>query len=98
MHMISANGKNLVVDASSGERCPDWDPRSAEVQIDQIRAYDHMRETCPIAYSDYLGWSLFRHADVLQVLNDHETFSNVVSRHPSVPTAWTLRSTPFTGI
>lgn len=83
--MISASGKNSVVDATSGERCPDWDPRSAEVQIDQIRAYDHMRETCPVAYSDYLGWSLFRHADVLQVLNDHETFSNVVSRHPSVP-------------
>lgn len=83
--MISANGKNSVVDASSGERYPDWDPRSAEVQIDQIRAYDHMRETCPVAYSDYLGWSLFRHADILQVLTDHETFSNVVSRHPSVP-------------
>ena len=83
--MTSANGKKSVVGATSAGRCPDWDPRSAEVQIDQIRAYDHMRETCPIAYSDYLGWSLFRHADVLQVLNDHETFSNVVSRHPSVP-------------
>lgn len=83
--MISANGKKSVVDASPGERCPDWDPRSAEVQIDQIRTYDHMRETYPVAYSDYLGWSLFRHADILQVLTDHETFSNVVSRHPSVP-------------
>lgn len=83
--MISANGKKSVVDASSDERCRDWDPRSAEVQIDQIRAYDHMRETCPVAYSDYLGWSFFRHADILQILTDHETFSNVVSRHPSVP-------------
>ena len=83
--MTSADEKKSVVHASSGECCPDWDPRSAEVQIDQIRAYDHMRETCPVAYSDYLGWSLFRHADILQVLTDHETFSNVVSRHPSVP-------------
>ncbi|MBA3041009.1 MAG: cytochrome P450 [Alphaproteobacteria bacterium] len=83
--MTSADEKKSVVDASSGECCPDWDPRSAEVQIDQIRAYDHMRETCPVAYSDYLGWSLFRHADILQALTDHETFSNVVSRHPSVP-------------
>lgn len=83
--MTSANEKKSVVDASSGERCPDWDPRNAEVQIDQIRAYDHMRETCPVAYSDYLGWSLFQHADIMQVLTDHETFSNVVSWHPSVP-------------
>ncbi len=63
----------------------DWDPRSPEVFSDQIGAYDRMRETCPVAHSDYLGWSLFRHADVLRVLCDHETFSNVVSRHPSVP-------------
>jgi hypothetical protein len=83
--MMSANGKKSTADASSSEACADWDPRSSEVQIDQIRAYDHMRETCPVAYSDYLGWSLFRHADILQVLTDHETFSNVVSRHPAVP-------------
>ena len=63
----------------------DWDPRSPEVFSDQIGAYDRMRETCPVAHSDYLGWSLFRHADVLRVLDDHETFRNVVSRHPSVP-------------
>ena len=63
----------------------DWDPRSPDIQRDQIDAYDRMRETCPVAYSDYLGWSLFRHEDVLRVLGDHETFSNAVSRHPSVP-------------
>jgi cytochrome P450 len=44
-----------------------------------------MRRRCPIAHSDYLGWSLFRHADVVRVLNDHDTFSNQVSRHVSVP-------------
>lgn len=63
----------------------DWDPRGEDVQRNQIRAYDAMRERCPVAHSDYLGWSLFRHADVLQVVTDHHGFSNVVSRHPSVP-------------
>jgi len=70
----------------NARECPvDWDPRSPEVQRDQISAYDRMRKECPVAHSDYLGWSLFRHADVLRVLGDHETFSNQVSRHPSVP-------------
>lgn len=64
---------------------PDWDPRSQAVLADQIRAYDDMRQRCPVARSDYLGWSLFRHDDVMRVLLDHQTFSNVVSKHPSVP-------------
>lgn len=64
---------------------PDWDPRSAQVLADQISAYDEMRRRCPVAYSEYLHWSLFRHADVMHVLNDHETFSNAVSAHLSVP-------------
>ncbi|MBY5938274.1 cytochrome P450 [Marinobacter nauticus] len=63
----------------------DWDPRSAEVQKDQIRAYDAMRKECPVAWSDYQQWTLFRHADVMQVLEDHHTFSNAVSAHLSVP-------------
>jgi cytochrome P450 len=64
---------------------PDWDPRSVEVQRDQLAAYDEMRERCPVAYSEFLGWSIFRHADVLRVLNDHTAFSNVVSSHRAVP-------------
>ncbi|MBX3171165.1 MAG: cytochrome P450 [Candidatus Eremiobacteraeota bacterium] len=44
-----------------------------------------MRGHCPVAYSPYLGWSLFRHQDIQRVLHDHETFSNVVSTHPAVP-------------
>ena len=63
----------------------DWDPRSSEVLADQIAAYDRMRRQCPVAFSDYLQWSLFRHADVVQVLADHATFSNAVSTHLSVP-------------
>lgn len=64
---------------------PQWDPRSGEVQGDQIAAYDEMRRACPLAQSPYGYTSVFRHADVLRVVEDHETFSNAVSRFPSVP-------------
>ena len=67
------------------QRHEDWDPRAASVQKDQIRAYDDMRERCPVAWSDYQQWTLFRHADVMAVLEDHDTFSNAVSAHLSVP-------------
>jgi cytochrome P450 len=63
----------------------DWDPKSDAVLRDQRAAYDEMRERCPVAYSDFLGWSLFRHDDIMRVLNDPDTFSNAVSRHLSVP-------------
>lgn len=63
----------------------DWDPRSEAVLRDQRAAYDEMRERCPVAFSDYLRWSLFRHEDIVRVLNDPETFSNAASRHLSVP-------------
>lgn len=64
---------------------PDWDPRSDEVLEDPIMAYDKMRHRCPAAYSDYLGWSLFRHEDVVRALEDHHSFSSAVSSHLSVP-------------
>lgn len=63
----------------------DWNPRSDEVHHDQEAAYDVMRRRCPVAYSELFGWTLFRHADVMRALLDHETFSNVVSHHVSVP-------------
>ncbi len=64
---------------------PDWDPRDESVQRDQLAAYDLMRERCPVAYSDFLGWSLFRHEDVVRVLHDPQTFSSVVSSRRAVP-------------
>ncbi|MDE2118290.1 MAG: cytochrome P450 [Betaproteobacteria bacterium] len=64
---------------------PDWDPRSDAVLRDQRAAYDEMRERCPVAYSEFMGWSLFRHEDITRVLHDHETFSNAVSQHLSIP-------------
>lgn len=67
--------------------CPlqHWNPRAPEVLADQARAYDRMRQKHPVAYSDFLGWSVFTYADVLHILEDHERFGNTVSRHRSVP-------------
>lgn len=64
---------------------PDWNPTSPDVLRDQRAAYDAMRRRCPVAYSELLGWSLFRHEDVMRVLLDHKTFSSAVSHHLSVP-------------
>lgn len=64
---------------------PDWDPLSTAVQDEPLASYDDMRGRCPVAYSPLLGWSIFRHADVVRILDDHETFSNEVSVHRSVP-------------
>ena len=65
---------------------PDWDPRSPEIQQDQRAAYDQMRRRCPVAYDDYLGYTLFRHEDVAYALAHPEQFSNRVStRHIAVP-------------
>ncbi len=64
---------------------PEWDPRAEAVQADQIKAYDAMRQRCPVAHSEYQHWSVFRHAETLAILEDHDTFSNRVSQHLSVP-------------
>ncbi len=66
-------------------RKPDWNPRADEVLTDQIRAYDAMRAQCPVAWSDYQHWTLFRHGDVMRVLEDHQRFSSAASSHLSVP-------------
>ena len=71
--------------ADTSPRRPDWDARDPTVLADQIRAYDDMRRRCPVAHSDYLNWSLFRHEDVVRALTDHDTFSNAVSSYLSVP-------------
>lgn len=75
---------------------PDWDPRDASVLRDQRRAYDEMRKHCPVAYSDFLGWTLFQHQDIVSVLADPETYSSASSRPAPCPTAWIHPSTPGT--
>lgn len=54
----------------------DWNPQDASILKDQRRAYDEMRERCPVAHSEFMGWSLFRHKDIATVLADPETYSN----------------------
>ncbi|WP_217705457.1 cytochrome P450 [Peristeroidobacter soli] len=63
----------------------DWDPKDPSVLQDQISAYDNMRRRCPVAHSEAMHWSLFRHADVVRALRDPRTYSNEVSTHLSVP-------------
>jgi cytochrome P450 len=62
----------------------DWDPRDDSVLRDQRAAYDDMRQTCPVAHSEFLNWSLFRHEDITHVLANPETYSSM-SRHLAVP-------------
>lgn len=62
----------------------DWDPQDKSVAEHQRAAYDEMREQCPVAYSDFLHWSLFRHQDIVAVLDAPETYSSA-SRHLAVP-------------
>jgi cytochrome P450 len=69
----------------TASRASDWDPGSEAVLDRQCEAYDAMRQRCPVAYSGALGWFLFRHEDVVRVLEDHDTFSSRVSEHRSVP-------------
>jgi cytochrome P450 len=68
----------------AGRQKQDWDPRSEPVLEDQRAAYDDMRQRCPVAYSDFLGWSLFRHDDVVDVVDDPATFSSA-SSHRAIP-------------
>jgi cytochrome P450 len=61
----------------------DWDPFAPD--DDPVARSDELRRRCPVARSEALGWSLFRHRDVMRALVDHATFSNVVSVRRSVP-------------
>lgn len=53
-----------------------WDPQDPAILEDQRRAYDDIREKCPVAHSEFMGWSLFRHQDIMTVLADTVTYSN----------------------
>lgn len=62
----------------------DWTPLGDATLMNQQHVFDEMRDRCPVAHSDAMGWSLFRHADVSAVLLDTENFINV-SRFPAIP-------------
>lgn len=63
---------------------PDWDPLDPLILQDQRGAYDDMRERCPVAHSEFMGWSVFRHEHIAAVLDDPETYSNA-SRFLAIP-------------
>jgi cytochrome P450 len=69
-----------VVAAPPGPDDMTWDPQAREVLLDQRRAYDELRERCPVAHSAVMGWSLFRHADVTAVTGDPASFSSATKR------------------
>jgi cytochrome P450 len=52
---------------------------------DEREKFDELRARCPVAPRGSLGWSVYRYRDVQRIVTDHETFSNAVSRHLSVP-------------
>lgn len=58
---------------------------SEHAPIDQRTSYDARRQSCPVDRDNNGYWQILRHADVSQVLHQHEVFSNRVSRHLSVP-------------
>ncbi|WP_454003902.1 hypothetical protein [Alcaligenes sp. Marseille-Q7550] len=56
-----------------------------DATADPLVHYDAQRRRCPVARDDALQYAVFRHADALRLLLDHDTFSNQASRHRSVP-------------
>ena len=73
-------------------RAATWDPQAPEVLADQRRAYDEMRERCPVAHSDVMGWSLFKHADVVAVTADPVVFSSATRRRASTASTESSRA------
>jgi cytochrome P450 len=70
------------VSNTSFQRAGDWDPLAPEVLDNQQRAHDEVRDRCPVAWSDFLGWSLFKYDDVIAAVRNPGTFSNQVSTSP----------------
>lgn len=66
-------------------RSDDWHPPIDLTLRGPHEVLDGMRWRCPVARSDELGWSVFRHEDILRVLHHPEMFSNAVSPHRAIP-------------
>lgn len=61
------------------------DEDAAPGRRDEREKFDELRTRCPVAPRGSLGWSVYRYRDVQRIVADHDTFSNAVSRHLSVP-------------
>ena len=53
----------------------EWKPLSEDVLSNQIAAYDRVRSRCPVAHSEQVRWSIFRHEDVMRVLHSPNVFN-----------------------
>jgi cytochrome P450 len=78
----SAGDREITMERTMTE---DGEPDAVTAARDERRKFDEMRERCPVAPRGSLGWSVYRYRDVERIVEDHGTFSNVVSRHLSVP-------------
>jgi cytochrome P450 len=85
--MFRGSGTKTTRIFMSTETRNDWNPRAARGARRPDRRLRRDAPRCPVAHSDYLWWSLFRHADVLRVLEDPQSFSNAASNHLSIPNA-----------
>ena len=71
-------------DADLSAWCPHFDHHDPTLTHDNVyRVYDHLRQTCPITWSDsYDGfWVVSRYADIVTVLMDPATFSSANGVH-----------------
>ena len=72
--------------------CPEW-VRTLNLWSDKVMhadpypRYAELREHCPMAWSEELGghWLVTRHADIVRILHDPETFSSVTKTLPAFP-------------
>ncbi len=73
---------------------PDWDPLDPAHSGDPTELHAHLRDKCPVAWSDRFGgfFALTRYKDVTRAALDHETFSNVKATIPEVAPGRPLRA------
>lgn len=55
------------------------------VEGDQRDILDALRSNAPLARSSHHSWMVLGHTETRRILEDHQTFSNRVSRHLSIP-------------
>ncbi len=71
-------------DRALAMKCTTTEDRQSD-RRDEREKFDELRARCPVAPRGSLGWSVYRYRDVQRIVEDHDTFSNAVSRHLSVP-------------
>jgi cytochrome P450 len=80
--------------SSTAAPAEDWDPFGPENVADPVATHNHMRRTCPVAYSNQFGgfWALFKRDDIMTASRDPETFSSAPAI--SIP-AFSIEDAPW---